>query len=84
MRGCSLLRIVMAVAALLAMLVLLIPIGAVAQLIGMATGNPQVSVILSFVATGVVVAGVVGLWTVYVARLYRTLEAATGEPISGI
>ena len=86
-RGCYarllLLRIVMAAAATLAMLVLLIPIGAVAQLIGMATGNTQVSVILSFVATGVVVAGVVGLWTVYVARLYRTLEAATGAPNSG-
>ena len=78
------LRIVMAVAAVIAMLVLLIPIGAVAQLIGMATGNPQVSVILSFVATGVVVAAVVGLWTVYVARLYRALEAATDDPISGI
>jgi hypothetical protein len=78
------LRIVMAAAAGIAMLVLLIPIGAVAQLIGMATGNAQVSVILSFVATGVVVAAVVGLWTVYVARLYRALEAATGEPINGI
>ena len=87
-RGCYArllaLRIVMAVAAVIAMLVLLIPIGAVAQLIGMATGNPQVSVILSFVATGVVVAAVVGLWTVYVARLYRALEAATDDPISGI
>jgi len=87
-RGCYArllaLRIVMGVAATLAMLVLLIPIGAVAQLIGMATGNTQVSVILSFVATGVVIAAVVGLWTVYVARLYRALEIATGEPISGI
>ncbi len=80
-RGCYarllLLRIVMAVAATLAMLVLLIPIGAVAQLIGTATGNTQVPVILSFVATGVVIAGVIGLWTVYVARLYRALELAT-------
>jgi len=87
-RGCYArllaLRIVMAVAATIAMLVLLIPIGAVAQLIGLATGNTQVSTILSFVATGVVAAAVVGLWTVYVARLYRALEVATGEPISGI
>jgi hypothetical protein len=87
-RGCYArllaLRIVMAVAAMIAMLVLLIPIGAVTQLIGMATGDTQLAIILSFVATGVVMAGVIGLWTVYVARLYRALEAATGEPISGI
>lgn len=87
-RGCYArllaLRIVMAAAAVLAMVVLLIPIGAVAQLIGVATGNSEIPVILSFVATGVVVACVIGLWTVYVARLYRALEEATGGPINGI
>jgi len=87
-RGCYArllaLRIVMLVAALVTTLVLLLPIGALTQLIGVATGDAGVSAILSFVATGVVMAGVIGLWTVYVARLYRTLEVATGEPISGI
>ncbi len=87
-RGCYArllaLRIVMAVAATIAMVVLLVPIGAIAQLIGMATGNVVVSAMLSFVATGMVIAAVIGLWTVYVARLYRALELAAGAPSSGI
>jgi hypothetical protein len=87
-RGCYArllaLRIVMAIAGIFAMLVLLIPIGAISQLIGMATHNPPLSIILSFVGTGVVIAGVIGLWTVYVARLYRALEVATDAASRGI
>jgi hypothetical protein len=69
-----LLRVVMAAAAMLALVVLLIPIGAISRLIGVAVGSPDAALVLSYVGTGVVMAGVVGLWTVYVARLYRRLE----------
>lgn len=74
-----LLRVVMGFAALLAMLVLLIPIGAVAQLAGLAIGSPEIATVLSFVATGAVVATIGGLWTVYVARMSRRLaETSNG------
>jgi uncharacterized membrane protein YesL len=69
-----LLRVVMAAAAMLALVVLLIPIGAISRLIGVAVGSPDAALVLSYVGTGVVMAGVAGLWTVYVARLYRQLE----------
>lgn len=88
-RGCYpkllLLRVVMAFAAMLLMVVLLIPIGAIAQLIGALTGGASVSILLSFIATGLMVAMIGGIWTVFVARLYRRLDAsANGVPISGM
>jgi hypothetical protein len=79
-RGCYpkllMLRVIMVLASLLLMLVLLIPIGAIAQLIGAAVGGASVSIILSFVATGAMVAAIGGIWTVFVARLYRRLDVA--------
>ena len=87
-RGCYpkllLLRVVMLFVALLLMLVLLIPIGAIAQLIGAFAGGASVTIILSFVATGAMVAVIGGIWTVFVARLYRSLDATVDGPISGI
>jgi hypothetical protein len=71
-----LLRVVMAIAAVLAMAVVLIPIGAISRLIGFAIGSPDIALILAYIGTGVVMAAVAGLWTVYVARLYRQLEGA--------
>jgi hypothetical protein len=73
-----LLRIVMGFSTVLALLVLLIPIGAIARLVGLAIGSPEVANVLSFVATGVLVAAVGGLWTVYVARLSRRLSDSNG------
>ncbi len=79
-RGCYpkllLLRVVMVFASLLLMLVLLIPIGALAQLIGALAGGASVTIMLSFVATGAMVAAIGGIWTVFVARLYRRLDGA--------
>jgi hypothetical protein len=88
-RGCYpkllLLRVVMAFVAILLMVVLLIPIGAIAQLVGALTGGPSVSILLSFIATGLMVAMIGGIWTVFVARLYRRLDASVnGSPISGM
>jgi len=57
------------------LVVLLIPIGAVARLVGMLAGNQDVGLVLSFVCMGGLVAAIVGTWTVYVALLYRRLEA---------
>ena len=88
-RGCYpkllLLRMVMVFASLLLMLVLLIPIGAIAQVIGALAGGPSVTIMLSFIATGLMVAMIGGIWTVFVARLYRRLDASVnGLPISGM
>ncbi|MGN6122715.1 MAG: hypothetical protein ACTHOJ_07130 [Sphingomonas oligoaromativorans] len=88
-RGCYpkllLLRVVMVFASLLLMLVLLIPIGAIAQLIGTLAGGASVSILLSFIATGLMVAMIGGIWTVFVARLYRRLDASVnGSPINGM
>jgi hypothetical protein len=88
-RGCYpkllLLRVVMAFVAILLMVVLLIPIGAIAQIVGALTGGPSVSILLSFIATGLMVAMIGGIWTVFVARLYRRLDASVnGSPISGM
>ena len=80
-RGCYpkllLLRVVMVFASLLIMLVLLIPIGAITQLLGRMLGSTSVTIVLSFVATGAMVAVVGGIWTVFVARLYRRLSGAS-------
>ena len=74
----------MVFAALLLMLVLLIPIGAIAQLIGHFAGGASVTIMLSFVATGAMVGMIGGIWTVFVARLYRSLDATVSGPSSGI
>jgi hypothetical protein len=58
------------------MVVLLIPIGAITRMIGLAAGNPEIGMVIAFLCMGVLVSAVVGTWTVYVARLYRRLEDA--------
>jgi hypothetical protein len=87
-RGCYpkllLLRVVMVFVSLLLMLVLLIPIGAIAQLIGTFAGGPSVTILLSFIATGMMVAMIGGIWTVFVARLYRQLEGVLAGSSSGM
>jgi hypothetical protein len=72
-------QLVTFVAMIVVMFVLLIPIGAVTRLIGMLAGNPNIGMVFAFVAMGVIVAGLIGLWTVYVALLYRRLEGAASS-----
>lgn len=72
-----LLRIVMLMAVVVTMIVLLIPIGAVTRLIGLAAGNPDIGMVIAFVLMGALVSAIVGTWTVYVALLYRRLPAAS-------
>lgn len=69
------LRLVMGLAALIILIVLLIPIGALTRLIGALAGNPNVGIVIAFVCLGVLVAMIAGIWTVYVAHLYRRLAA---------
>jgi hypothetical protein len=72
-----LLRVVMLAAVVVTMIVLLIPIGAVTRLIGVASGNADVGMVIAFVCMGALVSALVGTWTVYVALLYRRLGAAS-------
>ncbi|WP_281042840.1 hypothetical protein [Sphingomonas oryzagri] len=69
------LRFVMLLAVVVTLIVLLIPIGAVTRLVGALSGNQNIGFVLSFVCMGIIVAGMVGTWTVFVALLYRRLEA---------
>lgn len=82
-RSCYLKLLAMQLVTFLAMIVvmfvLLIPIGAVTRLIGMLAGSPNIGMVFAFVAMGVIVAGLIGLWTVYVALLYRRLEGAASS-----
>jgi hypothetical protein len=71
-----LLRVVSWVAQVLTILVALMPIAVVLSLIGWATGARQVAEGLTLVAGGGVVAVVMMVWTVYVARLTRRLQRA--------
>ncbi|PXA84163.1 hypothetical protein DMC47_41065 [Nostoc sp. 3335mG] len=77
-RGCTgrliALRLVMGAAALVTLIVLLLPIGAVTRLIGVLAGNADVGIVIAFLCLGVLVSAIAGIWTVYVAHLYRRLE----------
>jgi hypothetical protein len=70
-----LLRLIMGIAAMVAMIVLLIPIGALTRLVGLLAGNPDIGMVIAFICMGVLIAAIVGIWTVYVALLYRRLAA---------
>ncbi|WP_419825866.1 hypothetical protein [Sphingomonas sp.] len=71
-----LLRVVAWLAQVLTMFVLLMPIAVVLSLIGWATGARHVAEALTLVSGGAVVAVVMMVWTVYVARLTRRLESS--------
>lgn len=73
------LRLVMTLAAVVALIVVLIPIGAITRLAGALAGNPDIGLVIAFVCMGVMIAAIVGTWTVYVALLYRRLEAAASS-----
>jgi hypothetical protein len=89
-RRLLLLRVVAAVAAVVTMLVLFVPLSVAIGLVGVVTaamtGTPLQSFptldhalsILSYVAIGLVVAMLGGAWTVYVAKLYRVLGSSSG------
>ncbi|WP_454884079.1 hypothetical protein [Sphingomonas oryzagri] len=69
------LRLVMLLAVVVTLIVLLIPIGAITRLVGALAGNQDIGLVLSFVCMGILIAGIVGTWTVFVALLYRRLGA---------
>lgn len=69
------LRLVMLLAVVVTLIVLLIPIGALSRLVGVLAGNQNIGLVLSFVCMGGLIAAIVGIWTVYVALLYRRLGA---------
>ncbi|HET8612048.1 MAG TPA: hypothetical protein VFL92_04710 [Sphingomonas sp.] len=71
-----LLRIVGAVAGFIALMVLVLPIDALFALLGRLPGLSGIANLLGFIATGAVVAALMAIWTVYVARLYRRLEGS--------
>lgn len=73
-----LLRIVAWVSQIVVMSVLMLPAHAVFTLIGRATGATDLTDLLAMLVASVVAAGVVTLWTVFVAMLYRQVEASSG------
>lgn len=72
-----LLRVAGALAGVIALVVLLIPIGVVFKLVGLAVGVPEVGTTLSYVASAAAFAMIASLWTIYCARLYRLLAGST-------
>lgn len=76
-RPLLLVRVVGAMAGVVAMLVTLVPLGAVFAMIGMATGGAQAAEALSYVACAAVFAALAAVWTVTVARLYARLAAGS-------
>ncbi len=57
--------------------VLLIPIAAITGLIGLVAGSPNVGLVVAKIAFGMIVSAIAGVWTVYVAVLYRRLDGAS-------
>lgn len=73
-----LLRIVAWISQFVVMTVLLLPVNALFQLIGKATGATPVTDLLAMLVGSAVAAGIVTIWTVYVAALYRRMGAISG------
>jgi hypothetical protein len=59
------------------MFVLVVPIALLFDVVGRLTGTGEICQLLGLLANGAVVAAILAIWTVYVARLYRRLSAAS-------
>jgi hypothetical protein len=76
-RWMLLVRVIQIVSALTVMTVLGVPIQAMFELIGRLTGADGFSHLLATLVNCVIAAAIVALWTVYVAKLYRRMDAAS-------
>ena len=68
-------RIVLLLTVLLLAFVIVLPTGAIAQLIGTLLGQPWLTRLIGVIVAGGLLSAVGGIWTVYVAVLTRRLEA---------